>query len=85
MDELQRHLSSWGRQTIAFAMSVRAQEIAKPIDGEDRVRQAAVEAGNVAQDLWTETLKKLGPTSALEKFTSEFARAVLAWSTEHLK
>jgi hypothetical protein len=85
--ELQKamgHIGSWGRQTVAFAMSLRAQRIGKPIDGPQRVIVAGKEANAVAQDLWESALKECNQPVQPQQMLMKFTAKVFDWVIKHL-
>ncbi len=79
-----KHLASWGRQTIAFAMSLRAVEIGKPIDGSNRVNLAGTEANKIAQDFWNEVSNECRKHPQLTDMWMKFTKKIFDWVHDHL-
>jgi len=85
--ELQKameHIGSWGRQTIAFAMSLRAERVGKPIDDPVRVAAANKEVNILAQDLWESALKECNQPVKPPEMTMKFTAKVFDWVLNHL-
>lgn len=85
--ELQKamgHIGSWGRQTIAFAMSLRAERVGNAIDGPDRVAAASKEANAIAQELWESAFKECDQPVQPPQMTMKFAAKVFDWVISHL-
>jgi len=81
--EAMRHIQSWGRQTIAFAMSLRASELGKPLDDPSRVALAGREAQSVAQDLWQSAYDECKVPVQPSEVAMRFSRRVLDWAAKH--
>ena len=78
------HIGSWGRQTIAFAMSLRAERVENPIDSSERAAAANKEANALAQDLWESALKECSQPVKPPEMTMKFTSKVCDWVVEHL-
>jgi hypothetical protein len=78
--DLDRQLIGWGRQTIAYALSIRAQDDGQPLETPAQVQHAQKATDKVTAELWDEARKdcKL-PGQLMIRFT----RAVLDWVEEH--
>ena len=77
------HVKSWGRQTVAFAMSLRAHEIGKPADDPDRARLACIEATKTTDDLWNEALNECRKPLELPEMAMQFTKRVFDWACKH--
>ena len=78
------HLASWGRQTIAFAMSLRAERVENPIDSPERVAAANEETKALAQDLWESAFNECSQPVKLPEITMKFTAKVFDWVSGHL-
>jgi hypothetical protein len=81
-DDLQKRLATWARQTIAFAICLKAQADGKPVDDAMQVGQAGEAVERTASELWADTAKEC-PQRA--PFTMTFARKVLDRVEDHQK
>lgn len=79
------HIGSWGRQTIAFAMSLRAQKIGKSIDNPQQVLAAGKEANIIAQHIWETALKECEQPTQPSQMTMKFISNIFDWVHQHLK
>ena len=77
------HVASWGRQTIAFAMSLRAQAIGKPIDDPGRAGSAGKQVHAIAQELWEAAHADCKQPVQHNEIAMKFAKRVLDWAAEH--
>jgi hypothetical protein len=84
LEKAMEHLASWGRQTIAFAMSLRAQRIENPIDSRERVVAANQETNALAQDLWESAFNECSQPVKAPEITIKFTAKVFDWVTDHL-
>lgn len=84
LEKAMAHMGSWGRQTIAFAMSLRAERVGNPINGPDRVTAAGKEANALAQDLWESTFKECSKPAQPSEMTMKFTAKVFDWVVNHL-
>ena len=78
-----REIFLWGRQTIAFAMSLRAIDLGKSLDDPEQVRLAGREAHEITNKLLADAHKECGGDPV--RIWQPFARTVLAWVDEHLR
>ncbi len=78
------HIGSWGRQTIAFAMSLRAERVENPINSPERVVAANKEANAIAQDLWESAFNECSQPVKPPEMTMKFTAKVFDWVVEHL-
>jgi len=76
-------LTSWGRQTIAFTMSVRAHEIGKPIEDTGRARDASKEVDKITRELWNAAHRECKQPAELPEMTMKFVKRVLDWAEKH--
>ncbi len=82
--KLIKHLSLWGRQTVAFALSVKAQKIGKPIDCDARAMAAGKETDATSQELWDAALNECKKPVKPEEMTMKFAEKVFDWVNGHI-
>ncbi len=76
-------IGNWGRQTIAFAMSIRAVDLGKSLDDPERVRLAGREAHEIAKKLWADASKECGGDP--KHMWQPFVRRIFAWVDDHLR
>ncbi len=76
-------IANWGRQTIAAAMSIRAEDLGKSLDDPERVRLAGREAHEIAEKLWADAYKECGGDP--NGIWQPFARKIFAWADEHMR
>jgi len=84
LEKAMAHIGSWGRQTIAFAMSLRAERVGNPIDGTNRVAAASKEANSLAQELWESAFKECSQPVQPSEMTMKFTAKVFDWVVDHL-
>ena len=79
-------LTGWGRQTIAFAMSLRALDLGKSIDSPAQAAFAKQAAEETAQKLWGEAFNECEarPVTVVDIW-QPFTRKVFAWASKHLE
>ncbi len=82
INETLRHCQSWGKQTIAFTLSIRAQNDGQSLDDPKQVQHAANAMEKVTKQLWEQATT---PDIPNMKVPLTFARLVLEWSSDHLK
>ena len=76
------HITSWGRQTIAFAMSLRAERLGKPIGDPNRVALAGKETNAIAQDLWDAAFNECRQPVELPEISMKFTKKIFDWVAE---
>lgn len=82
--KLMEHLGYWGRQTVAFAISIKAQKIGKPINGDARAMAAGKEIHATSQELWEAALNECKKPVKPEEMTMKFAEKVFDWVKQHI-
>jgi hypothetical protein len=81
VEQAARQVANWGRQTIAFAISLRAEDDGQGLDDAAQVRNAGKATEKVAGvELWAQAL---GESSAPSEVIMRFARKVLDWVADH--
>jgi hypothetical protein len=80
VEQAARRIANWGRQTIAFAISLRAEDDGLGLDDAAQVRSAGKATEKIAVELWAEAL---GESSAPSEVIMRFARKVLDWAADH--
>jgi hypothetical protein len=79
-EEARMRTANWGRQTIAFAISLRAEDDGQPLDDPRQVRHASTAMDKVAAELWDEASRESGGQTEI---VMRFARKVLDWIADH--
>lgn len=82
INEALQHCQRWGRQTIAFALSIRAQNDEQPLDDPTQVQHASNATEEVTKQLWEQAS---APTIPNMQVPLTFARLVFDWVSDHLK
>jgi hypothetical protein len=78
------YITSWGRQTIAYAMSLKDERSGKKIDDPAAVTATNKEARVIAKGLWDSAFKECGQTVQPLKLMMTFAAKVFEWVKNHL-
>jgi len=82
-EEVQKRLADWAKQTVIFAMNIRAADLGKSTSDADQ-RFAAGEAQRLVEqwlkDAWDEAPKPI----EMHKLMMSFVRKTLYWSRDHL-
>ena len=73
----------WARQSIAWAFSLRAEDIGSRVDPVRWAQLAAVEVNATASELLSATFAELGEGATEVAVTALFARKVLDWCDRH--
>jgi len=83
-EEVQKMLAGWAKQTVIFAMNIRAADLGKSTSDADHMRFAAGEAQRLVEqwlkDAWDEAPKPI----EMHKLVMPFVRKTLYWSRDHL-
>ena len=77
-------LFSWARQTIAFAISIRADETGKDLDDPESRRLVALGALDEASDLWQATLRDALSDADYATLMLAYSRKVFSWCDRHI-
>jgi hypothetical protein len=80
VEQAARRVANWGRQTIAFAIALRAEDDGQCLDDAAQVCNAGKATEKVAVELWAEAM---GESSAASDVIMRFARKVLDWVADH--
>lgn len=80
-----KHVRNWSRQTLAFAASIRAEELGKPVNAQERALAAGNEIQQVGIELWEAAGRECKQPPQRPEHVMRFARRVLAWAIDHLK
>jgi hypothetical protein len=83
IEEIHRPPMDWARQTIAFALAIREEELGQPLDDTQIAELASGEAQATAQALWRSALQECGRQFEPERVATLFARQVLDWAAKH--
>ena len=79
-EEARIRTANWGRQTIAFAISLRAEDDGQPLNDPRQVHHASSAMDRVAAELWDEAAREC---AARSEIVMRFARKVLDWVEDH--
>jgi hypothetical protein len=77
-------LFSWARQTIAFAISIRAEETGKNLEDPASRRLVALGALDEASDLWVAALRDAPSDADYDTLMLAYSRKVFAWCDRHI-
>ena len=83
-DEAKEVLFDWARQTIAFAISIRADETGKNLDDPESRRLVASGALDEASDLWEATLRDAPTDADYATLILAYSRKVFSWCDRHI-
>jgi hypothetical protein len=83
IEQIQRPAMDWARQTIAFALAIREEEIGQPLNAMQITDLATGEAQTTAQELWRAALQECGLQFEPGRIATLFARQVLNWAAKH--
>lgn len=73
----------WARQSIAWAFSLRAEDVGSRVDPVRWAQLAAAEVNATASELLSATFAELGEGATAVAITALFARKVLDWCDRH--
>lgn len=76
----QSALALWAKQTIAYALSLTAQEDGQALDNPAQVLHARNAMERIASELWEDTAKE---SSEPARFMLLFVRRVFDWVQDH--
>ncbi len=76
-----KNLQNWAMQTIAFAISLRAENDGADLGTKEQVAHAATPSKKICQELWDSTRKKATTPGQL---MMAFTRSVFDWVADHL-
>jgi hypothetical protein len=77
-------LFDWARQTIAFAISIRADDTGKDLDDPERRRLVATGAFDEASDLWVATVRDAPTDADYATLVLAYSRKVFSWCDRHI-
>jgi hypothetical protein len=83
-DEAKEVLSSWARQTIAFAISIRADETGKKLEDPESRRLVASGALDQASDLWEAAVRNAPSDADFATLMLAYSRKVFTWCDRHI-
>jgi hypothetical protein len=83
IEQIQGPAMDWARQTIAFALAIREEEIGQPLNTTQLAELASGEAQTTAQELWRAALQECGLQFEPWRVATLFARQVLDWAANH--
>jgi hypothetical protein len=88
MDKRERdslsHYARWAKQTIANAMSLRADDTNKGIMSEETAKLANTEAEHLTKELWEAAQKECGDTASFNETMMTYIRKVFHWCDRHM-
>jgi hypothetical protein len=82
--EAEAAVTNWARQTIGFAIAIRADELGKEIADPKTRRLIATEALDEAADLWLATVEEAPSDAESVALFLEFSRKVFHWCDRHM-
>jgi hypothetical protein len=83
-DEAKEVLANWARQTIAFAISIRADETGKKLEDPESRRLVALGALDEASDLWEATLRAAPKDTDFATLMLTYSRKIFSWCDKHI-
>ena len=78
--EFDKQLANWGRQSIAYAISLRAQDDGESLQNEAQVTHARNATEKIAAELWESAAKD---STLPGEFMMKFVRSVFDWIDDH--
>ena len=82
--EAEEAATNWARQTIAFAISIRADELGRKIDDPEFRRRIATGAIDEAADLWLAAVEEAPSDADASALLLEYSRKVFQWCDRHI-
>ena len=82
--EAEAAVTNWARQTIAFAIAIRADELGRKIEDPERRRLIATGAMDEAADLWLATMEEAPSDADAATLLLEYSRKVIHWCDRHI-
>jgi hypothetical protein len=76
---------NWAKQSIAFALILRATKAGEPIDSQEKSVAANDEAISRVDELWEQTVTSSGADAASNESILAFAQIVHAWCHEDMQ
>lgn len=81
-DEVARQIQGWARQTMGFAMSIRAMELGRPLDYDSEHAQLArSEIEESAAEMWSAAHAE--GDGDVGQVAARFVEKVFEWSDRH--
>jgi hypothetical protein len=85
LEKAMQHVKNWGRQTVGFAMKLRAKDRGTLKDTPDFLKAMVTENDSTTRELWEAALSECTKPVNPHEFMMLFTRNVLDWCTEHRK
>ena len=82
-EEHQAHMN-WARNTIGWAIAIRAEADGSPLGSEQAVATATGDAWELAEKLWMTTVRELGSHLSPASGRFYFSKRVLEWSASKM-
>ena len=79
-----QHMKTWAKQSVAFALSLRAEEAGKPINSPELSTWANKEAVSRTDELWEKSVGECGANPAFSLVGITFAQNVFDWCYSHM-
>ena len=76
-------LIGWATQTLAFCLSLRAEETGATAPAESGMLPDASEASALAIELWRDALAERGPGDEMDGAGAIYLRNVFNWCQDH--
>src|SRR4029079_1207626 len=83
LDKIQGPAMAWARQTISFALSIRSEDVGRPLDAQQIANLGTGEAEAVAQELWRAALQECGSRLDAGRIQTLLSRQVFSWAGKH--
>ena len=77
---MSQQLAHWARQTVLFAIGLRAEADGSPLDQQAQLRHAGSATQKIVDELWAEVYRECPDA---DRFVMQFARRVLDWAQDH--
>ena len=82
--EAEASVTTWARQTIAFAIAIRADEFGRKIEDPESRRLIATGAMDEAADLWLAAVEESPSDADASAILMEYSRKVFHWCDRHI-
>ena len=77
-------VANWASQTIAFAISIRAEETGKKLEDPKSRQLVASGSWDQASDLWEATLRDAPSDADTATLMLTYSRKVFSWCDRHI-
>ncbi len=77
-------IAAWARQTISFAIGLRARDSGKPFEGSEDAITAHQTTNALVDELWEKAEIELGQDPPFHEAVEAYARKVFDWCNSHM-